>query len=479
MPVYTRRALLAGAGAPFLHAATALRAGAATAEITPAPGYALDGPIMANGPAERIHDALFARCLVLESGGTRLVFVVCDVCMIENSVVDRAKREVAAATGIPASQVLISATHTHSAPRVLRVERDPVAWPVNATDLHPPYEEALVGRITEAVRRAVGHLAPAEAGWGAGSLPGDVFNRRWFVKPDAIPPNPFGERTDRVMMGPPRASDALIEPAGPVDPEVSVLAVRSAGGAPIALLANYGLHYVGGVPRTDISADYFGVFARELGRLLNARGGAAPFVGILSNGTSGDVNNVDFRRKAEQAPPYKRMEEVAGRLAKEVATVYGRIAFQRNLSLDVRQAPLTLGVRKPDAGRVAWAREALLAEGGHPRRNIYAREVLYMHQRPATFKTTLQAMRVGDLGIVALPCEVFAETGLELKRQSAFQPSFVIELANGYGGYLPTPRQHALGGYETWLARSSFLEADAAPKLSGRSLDLLHDLRNA
>ena len=69
------------------------------------------------------------------------------------------------------------------------------------------------------------------------------------------------------------------------------------------------------------------------------------------------------------------------------------------------------------------------------------------------------------LVIAAVPCEVFAEIGLELKKRSPFQQAFTIELANGYNGYLPTPAQHKLGGYETWRSRASYLEVDASVKI--------------
>ena len=97
-----------------------------------------------------------------------------------------------------------------------------------------------------------------------------------------------------------------------------------------------------------------------------------------------------------------------------------------------------------------------------------------MSKYPATTKIKLQAIRIGDLGIAAAPCEVFAETGLAIKRESPHQATFHIELANGYGGYLPPPEQHQLGGYETWPARSSFLEVDAETKIRQTLLKLLH-----
>ena len=73
---------------------------------------------------------------------------------------------------------------------------------------------------------------------------------------------------------------------------------------------------------------------------------------------------------------------------------------------------------------------------------------------------------------------MFAQTGLEIKRRAALKPTFIVELANGYNGYLPTPDQHALGGYETWPARSSYLEVDAAPRIRDALLGLLGDMQH-
>jgi hypothetical protein len=81
------------------------------------------------------------------------------------------------------------------------------------------------------------------------------------------------------------------------------------------------------------------------------------------------------------------------------------------------------------------------------------------------------------LGIVAIPCEVFTEIGLEIKRRSPLKPTFTIELANGYNGYLPTPQQHELAGYETWRARSSYLEVEASPRIVETVLKLLEEVK--
>lgn len=445
------------------------RAGAATSNITPSLGVVLDGAIMQIGPAKHVHDELEARCLVLDDGSTRIGFAVCDVTMIETGAVEQAKRFIEADTGLAADHVLISATHTHSAPRVMDLGQG---------EANRAYADFLARRIADGIHRAMNQLAPAKIGWGSGQKPEYVFNRRWFVKPELEPPNPFGTKPDEVATNPPPAS--IIKPAGPVDPELFVLSVQHADGRPLALLANYGLHYVGGLPSGHISADYFGVFADRIQQLLGADRQEPPFVGIMSNGTSGDVNNVDLRNALRRRPSEALMREVADGVAQEALKVVRDIQHHEWVPLSVRTVTLNLGVRRPDEARLQWAR-GISADTKPDQRMarpaIYAREALELAKYPPTVPITLQAFRIGDLGIGAAPCEVFAETGLAIKKQSPFGATFTVELANGYGGYLPTPEQHGLGGYETWPARSAFLELTAEPKIRAGILDVLQSLR--
>ena len=100
-----------------------------------------------------------------------------------------------------------------------------------------------------------------------------------------------------------------------------------------------------------------------------------------------------------------------------------------------------------------------------------------MEKYPAKIRLQLQVLRIGDTAVVGLPCEPFAETGLAIKQQSPQRKTFTISLANGFGGYLPTPAQHAMGGYETWNGRGSFLEIDAEPKIRAAVLQLLEQLQ--
>jgi hypothetical protein len=233
------------------------------------------------------------------------------------------------------------------------------------------------------------------------------------------------------------------------------------------------------VPRGHVSADYFGRFAERLGQLLGTDKADPPFVGILSNGTSGDVNNINFKEKPQKRPPYARMREVADGVAEAVAAAYKKVEHRDAVTLDVQTETLELGVRLPSKDEVRWAEGVLAKSAGNDpltRPEVYARETLLMKDWKPRTEVVVQALRVGPVGVAALPCEVFAETGLAIKKNSPLKPTFTIELANGYGGYLPTPAQHRLGGYETWRARSSFLEVEAEPKLRAKVLELLGEL---
>ena len=448
------------------------RAGAATSNITPPLGSSINGG-MRDRPAEEIHDELHARCLVLDDGRTRLAFVTCDSCMIPREVVEQAKGQIREHTGIEPDHVLISATHAHSAP---------TATAVFQSEVVEGYPAFLAGRIADGVRRAVHNLEPARIGWGVGRNADHVFNRRWRMRPGSIPPDPFGQNTDQVKMNPPPGSPNLLEPAGPIDPDVSIISIRASGGRPIALLANYSLHYVGGTGSGHVSADYYGVFAERVRERLASEAPDPPFVSIMTNGTSGDINNVNFRAPRSQAEPYEQIGRVAGDLAAEAVRVAESIAYRDSARLDARTTTLRLGVRRPDPAALARAEDLLgKAEGPDYKTPdlIYAREARLLDAYPAEVPVTVQALRIGDLGIVAIPCEVFVEIGLDLKARSPFRPTFTIELANGYNGYLPTEAQHALGGYETWRARSSYLETGAASKLTEAALELLTALNAA
>ena len=462
-------AVLAGLSTVFAAEGHTFRAGAARGDITPELGTMIVGGF-APIPARHIHDPLFVRVLVLDDGRQKIAFAICDNLGLPREVCDEARRLTAERTGVPASHVLVAGTHTHSAgsarPSGASAER-PGGALIVATELNA-YQRLIARRVADTVQVAVNNLTPARLGWGTAQLPGQVFNRRWLVHAEGLRRNPFGG-VDAVRMNPPVASPELIKPAGPTDPEIVFLAVQAKSGRPIALLANYALHYVGGVPAADISADYFGAFAGRIEELLQAEKMDPPFVGIMSNGTSGDINNIDFRTKrTTPRAPYEALRLVADEVAKEVVGALGQVRYRDDLTLDARARDLTLGARRPTAEMQSQARATLAKPAGattwHPNEKIYAERVLQMADAPTELTIPLQTFRVGDLGIAAAPCEPFAEIGLELKASAPFAKAFTIEIANGYFGYLPTPAQHKLGGYETWIGTNR-LEVDASVKI--------------
>ncbi|GAC1467706.1 MAG: hypothetical protein NVSMB9_09610 [Isosphaeraceae bacterium] len=437
-----------------------LRAGAAAIDVSPA-----KFPVVVNGgflesSANKVHDRLHARALVLDDGTTRMAIVVVDSCMLPRELIDRAKKIAHERTSIPVERVLVSSTHTHSAPSAMgalgsRADADYVGF--------------LPERIAAAIERAVKNLEPAEAGWGSVDDLEQTHCRRWIRRSDRPLRDPFGVESVRANMHPGHESPDVIGPSGPVDPGLSVLAVRATNGRPIALLANYSMHYFGADP---VSSDYFGRFSEAIARGV---GGDVdrdrPFVAMMSQGTSGDQQWMDYAKPRSSIT----LDQYADTLAARALQVYRTLDFRDLVPLAMAETRVTLRRRVPDEKRLAWARTVLGAIGERVPKSleeVYAREALFLKEEPVR-ELKLQAIRVGELGIAAIPDEVYALTGLKIKARSPLSRTFTIELANGSEGYIPPPEQHALGGYTTWPARTAGLEVEAEPKIVEEILGLL------
>jgi len=198
------------------------------------------------------------------------------------------------------------------------------------------------------------------------------------------------------------------------------------------------------------------------------------FVPILTNACSGNINGINFFAPRVSHPPYHQMQVYADMLAAECYRTWRTVEYQKSVELAASIEELELGVRLPPPDDLAQARRTLVAAGPGPykdRSHIYARETMILAETfPKTVKTWVQALRIGSLGIATCPGEAFVELGLEAKAKSPFRSTMLIELANDYRGYLPTVEGHELGGYETWRAKSSYLEKEAAPKMVASAL---------
>ena len=432
-------------------------------------------PVLVNGgflrnQAIKLNDPIRAKALVLDDGSIRLAFVVVDSCMMPRDLIDRAKELARLKTGIPTDRILVSATHTHTAPAAMGA----LGCPADEN-----YVKTLPVLIAESVERAARNLEPARIGWSSIDDRVHTYCRRFIRRPDKMLDDPFGQRTVRANMHPGYQSPDVIGPSGPVDPELIVLSVQSRSGRPIAVLANYSMHYYGAEP---ISADYYGRFAVALAKRLNAQAVEPPFVGIMSQGTSGDQMWMDYSGPKKDAG----IDAYAADMARVAHNAYQSIAYHDWVPLAMAETTLTLSRRTPGPERLAWARETvdqMQAQGkakGKPPipqtlAQVYANEAIYLHDEPQR-ELKLQAIRIGGMGITAIPNEVFAITGLKLKMRSPFEITMNIELANGSEGYIPPPEQHRLGGYTTWPARTAGLEVQAEPRIVARILALLEQV---
>ncbi len=450
-----------------------LRAGAAASDITPQK-FPLNMPGGFNANlALGAHDPLYSRALVLDDGVMTLAMVVVDNLGVAPEVIDEAKEIAANATGIPSERMMICSTHTHSAPSSGgRKGNGPVV----------AYRKLTVQGIADSIIQAHASLQPASIGSASHPLPEEVFNRRWYLKPLKMPLNPFGEM-DQVKMNPGTSAAVLDRAAGPTDPDITVISVQNAKRKPLALFANYSLHYVGAIPRQQVSADYFGEFSRLMPTRMRADDN---FVAMMSNGTSGDINNIPFLVNRPPREPFEQVRIVARKAADTAWFAQRKIEkHQSDVQLGMLQREITLRYRRPTDEQLAEARRiAALTDQQEinklPRlaQNYAGRTIKAGERQEKTVAVKLQTIRVGELSICCIPFETLVEIGLELKDRSPFRQTMVIGLANGRYGYLPTPKQHRLGGYETWLG-TNHVQKDASVILNKALIEMLSELKSA
>ncbi|MBI2300948.1 MAG: hypothetical protein HYU66_18715 [Armatimonadetes bacterium] len=359
----------------------AFRAGAAQTCITPNLGCHLEGN-WTDRLADHIHDDLYAKAFVLDNGATRLGIVVADLIMVSREMADETKRLVTETVGIPADHLLVTATHTHYGPSI---------FGALGTPAETEYCRAVPRRLADALILAERRLQPAQLGWAFGACPTEVRNRRWRMKDGSVHTNPGYQHPD------------LVEPVGPTDPTLPVMILRTPERRPIGVLANLGLHYVGS-GNTDISSDYFGEFGRALQRCAGAE-----FVCAMTNGCFGDINNVDFSRPPPVSPhPYHRLERVANVCAGEAWKTWNTLweeDYSASPALGAALRELDIVPRRPTPEQLATAEE-YLAE--HTVEDdlmtwMYQHEYVLMADSPAVVRLPLQALRIGDVGLVGLP----------------------------------------------------------------------------
>ena len=419
-----------------------LLAGAAKANITAPAGTPMGGYGGRVEGAKGVHDLLFARALFLRNADTSAVIVSCDLLGLKAEVATPIREEISQQFGVPAEQVMVVCTHTHSGPDSLCL------FPKHPS---PEYFVRVRQQILSAVEMARALMGPALVGWGRGDVQGLSINRRTFD-------------------------------AGPLDTEVGVLRVEDESRRPIALLTNFACHPVAlGGNNLLFSADFPG-YAMAL--LEKTDPGC---VAMFTNGAFGNVNTghrADLNVGDRGERTFERARALGHMLAGEVLKVHNAIACQPNAELGAATQALSLPTRElPEAdweqlrASVAEAREIVesstasqeekvKAQGG----SLYDYGLLRLKESlPAEIQTEVMALRVGEGVLAGVPAEYFIEYQIALKEQSPHPFTFLAALVNDWVGYVPTREACEEGGYEAKLALWSKL----APECGNMVYDAL------
>ena len=419
-----------------------LRVGAASVAITPVVGTPMAGYYRVRG-AEGVHDDLFAKALVLESGGTRAAMVALDLISTPLDLIEETRAEIARTTGLRGEDVMISATHAHTGP-ILSGPRPRDADFGGGSELARSYRAGLPAKIAEAVAQAERALVPAAISAGAGHEASIAFNRRFHMTDGSVGWNPG------------KLNPKILKPAGTIDPEVPIVAFEATGAdrRPIATYVNYAVHLdnVGGA---QISADLPHTLAKLLAEVKGT-----DMVTIYTAGCCGDINHIDVR----WPDPQKGLDNAARMgiiLAGEVLRTLPRLKPIDPGALRVRRAIVELPPASLGPDDLEQAR-AVVAHRGDPNVNppdflgtVRAYKVLDVAEREGRpIPVEVQVIALGDqVAWVSLPGEIFVELGLAIKQDSPFRRTIVAELANGAIGYIPSRRAYPQGNYEVVSAR--------------------------
>lgn len=443
-----------------------LQAGAATSNITPWLGVTMPGSFHPRY-GEDVHDELLAKALVIDNGDVRIAMVTCDLIAVPEAIANAVKARIEERCGISPECVMVNATHTHSGAGVsnlLGMGKD------------EGYTTWLPLKVADAVELAIKRMQPARAGFASVMEDRISFYRRWLMKDGTVRMNPGLNNPD------------LVRPMGEIDPELAMMYVEGVDGTPISVVASFSLHYVGTGSVGEVSADYFGQFFNLMRHYIG--GNCVP---ILWNAASGQINNNDYSGERiwqdRGHPRARRMANVlAGHVLAEIQlmdldeelaleAVTGTLKFSRKVitetDLDIAEQILAGGYEYEE-GPFSWV-------VGQPVRKdrvgVYARQCQRLAALPEQMTAPVQAIRLGDAAILALPGEIFVETGLRIKAQTSASPLMLVSLANGYIGYVCTDEALTQeGGYETWASLSSLGGVGTVPAMESLSLSLLETL---
>jgi hypothetical protein len=423
----------------------ALRVGAAAVTLEADDSMVVAGGI-GPGKATGQEGELRATAVVVGRGPSEKVALVsCDVLFVTRDFVDRALVRIEKQTGIPAANVLVSATHTHHAPSTAVIHgygRDEV--------FTRRVEDAIVKAVCDAdAKLATG--GDAEFLYHLGEEKTVGRNSRLMLKDGTI-----------YWVGP---MDDAVRPTGPFDPQLPVLAFRSAGSEKLlALVYNHSTHTIGTRKGPVRSPGFYGLAAQELEQEL---GGVCCFL----EGASGSTHNLGGVTTAQAVDRLKAAVKDAVSAAKP-HPVDRLVSRKRPFTFKVR----TFDEATEDEKVVSYCRKRAPQQADYTIGVFRAMRAKLAPEQGKTRETSVQVVLIGDVAIVGVPAEYFTALGIDIKKRSPFPNTLVAELANDWIGYLPDRAAHDLGGYQTWTGFHSYAEPGTGERLADQAVEMLNDL---
>jgi neutral ceramidase len=437
-----------------------LQAGVAVADITPPVGYRMCGYFnerLSTGVLNPLH----AKALVLRQGGTRAALVFCDIIGLSPEVSKRARAQVEQELGIPAENVLLAATHSHTGPLYFDALRDHLHQKAVAAHGKDPCEERdypseLVTGMVTAIREADAKVRPVQAQAGVTQQRGLSFNRRFHMKDGTVRFNPGVLNPD------------IVRAAGPIDPSVGMVFFRDVKGTEVfAGLVNFALHLdtTGG---TLYAADYPYFVEQTLREKFGP-----DFTLLFGTGTCGDINHIDVTTKDRLKP-----EAIGAALGGTVAAGLAQSKTIDKPGLAVRRAVIEVPMQQFTPAEIEQAKKDMDKIGTRDLPfldQVRAYKIMDVQGRAgSTVLLEVQVVRLSDeVAVVGLPGEVFVEIGLAIKKASPFPVTLVIELCQDDVAYVPTRQAFAEGSYETVNSR---IAPGGGELMTDAAIRLLRDL---
>ena len=391
-----------------------LTAGAARANITPPVGAWTNGGVSIGVTSE-----LFAKALVLDDGRTKAALVAVDVILLGKKVVAETRERIEQTTGIPASNVMFAASHTHSSPMSLTRE------PLCATGGYAPdqsYVDQLVAKMAGAVAEANSRLVEVRIGVGEGCAPFNI--NRWVPTPDG-----------------PTGAKWAPNPDGPTDETLSVLRVDRMDGSPLAVVVNFAAHASVASWGRYFCADYPGYLQETLENLYDGN-----MTAMFVNGASGDLKIKWLKEKEDGSIGFAYGDAGAalrwGRaIAGTALSVMEQIETTEQdlqISASTRDVDLPL-LPLPSVEEIEKRLEARQKAGEDTRWEERVLPTLRDGTAPTTITGEVQLLRIGnDVDLLAVPGELFTEIGLRMRSELDCKNLFIVGYANGDTGYLPS-----------------------------------------